>query len=99
MPGIRRIVAGVSGSPGSVHALRQAADLARRSDAFLIPVHAWVPPEGDIHERKHPARSCASCGTMTPGSGCGRPSTSRSAACPQVSLPSPWCGAASPDRC
>ena len=54
MPGICRIVAGVSGSPGSVHALRQAADLARHHDALLIPLHAWVPPEGDIHERKHP---------------------------------------------
>jgi nucleotide-binding universal stress UspA family protein len=54
MPRVCRIVAGVSGSPGSVHALRQAADLARRNDAILIPLHAWVPPEGDIHERKHP---------------------------------------------
>jgi nucleotide-binding universal stress UspA family protein len=54
MPGIRRIVAGVSGSPASVHALRQAAHLAGRNDGLLIPVHAWVPPEGDIHERKHP---------------------------------------------
>jgi hypothetical protein len=37
MPGASRIFAGVSGSPGSVHALRQAADLARRNDAILIP--------------------------------------------------------------
>lgn len=28
MPGTHRIIAGVSGSPGSVHALRQAAQLA-----------------------------------------------------------------------
>ena len=54
MPGICRVVAKVSGSPGSVHALRHAADLAHRNDAILIPLHAWVPPEGDIHERKHP---------------------------------------------
>ena len=44
MPGTRRIFAGVSGSPGSVHALRQAAGLVRRNDAILIPLHTWVPP-------------------------------------------------------
>jgi nucleotide-binding universal stress UspA family protein len=54
MPGVCRIVAGVSGSPGSLSALRQAADFARHHDAVLIPVHAWVPPEGDVHERTHP---------------------------------------------
>ena len=54
MPAARRIIVGVSGSPGSVHALRQAADLARHHGAILIPLHAWVPPEGDVHERKHP---------------------------------------------
>jgi nucleotide-binding universal stress UspA family protein len=32
----------------------QAADLARHHDALLIPLHTWVPPEGDLHERKHP---------------------------------------------
>jgi nucleotide-binding universal stress UspA family protein len=54
MPGTCRIFAGVSGSPGSVHALRHAADLARHHDAVLVPLLAWVPPEGDLHERKHP---------------------------------------------
>jgi nucleotide-binding universal stress UspA family protein len=54
MPDIRRVFAGVSGSPGSVPALRQAAELARHHGAILIPLHAWVPPEGDLHERKHP---------------------------------------------
>jgi nucleotide-binding universal stress UspA family protein len=52
--GMCRIVAGVSGSPGSVHALRQATDFARHHDALLLPLHTWVPPEGDRHERKHP---------------------------------------------
>jgi hypothetical protein len=33
MPGTRRIFAGVSGSPGSVHALRQAAQAAQRVSA------------------------------------------------------------------
>ena len=45
MPGTRRIFAGVSGSPGSVHALRQAAQLAHHHDAVLIPVLAWLPPD------------------------------------------------------
>jgi nucleotide-binding universal stress UspA family protein len=48
------VVAGVSGSPGSVHALRYAADLARRHGASLVPVLTWVPPCGDLDERKHP---------------------------------------------
>ena len=37
MSGAFRIVAGVSGSPGSVHALLQAADFARHHDALLVP--------------------------------------------------------------
>ena len=45
MTDTRRIFAGVSGSPGSVHALRQAADLAHHHDAVLIPMLAWVPPD------------------------------------------------------
>ena len=54
MPTVCRIVAGVSGSPGSVPALRHAAGLARQHDAVLIPLHAWVPPDGDRHERRYP---------------------------------------------
>ncbi|HXZ72715.1 MAG TPA: hypothetical protein VEH31_17835 [Streptosporangiaceae bacterium] len=34
MPGTRRTVAGVSGSPGSVHALRHTAGLAHQHDAI-----------------------------------------------------------------
>jgi nucleotide-binding universal stress UspA family protein len=55
MPGAYRIFAGVSGSPGSVHALRHAADLARQHDATLIPLLTWAPPGGDLDERKHPS--------------------------------------------
>ena len=54
MPGTRRIFARVSGSPGSAHALRCPADLARHHEAVLIPLQAWVPPGGDLDERKHP---------------------------------------------
>jgi len=42
MSRIDRIVAGVSGSPGNLPALRYAADLARACDAELLFVHAWV---------------------------------------------------------
>jgi nucleotide-binding universal stress UspA family protein len=52
MPGARRIFAGVSGSPGSVHALRHAADLAHHHHAILVPLLAWVPPGGNLNERK-----------------------------------------------
>jgi hypothetical protein len=54
VPAERLIFAGVSGSPGSVHALRYAADLDRQHDAILVPLLSWVPPGGDLDERKHP---------------------------------------------
>jgi nucleotide-binding universal stress UspA family protein len=54
MLGVCRIFAGISGSPGSVHALRHAADLARRHDAVLVPLLAWVPPGGNPNERNDP---------------------------------------------
>jgi nucleotide-binding universal stress UspA family protein len=47
MPGIDRVIVGTSGSPGSLRALRYAEVLARAHDATLVPVIAWVPPEGD----------------------------------------------------
>jgi nucleotide-binding universal stress UspA family protein len=37
-----------------VHALRYAADLARQHDAILVPLLAWVPPGGDLADRKSP---------------------------------------------
>lgn len=54
MPGICRVVVGASGSPGSLRALRYAEDLARAHDATLIPVLAWVPPGGDLADRRAP---------------------------------------------
>jgi nucleotide-binding universal stress UspA family protein len=42
MSPIRRIIAGVSGRPGCLPALRYAADLARAWDAAFVPVHAWL---------------------------------------------------------
>ena len=52
MSGVRRVIVGASGSPGSLRALRHAEDLARQSDATLIPVLAWVPPGGDLAARQ-----------------------------------------------
>jgi nucleotide-binding universal stress UspA family protein len=50
-----RVITGVSGSPGSVRALRFAAELAAVSGAPLIPVLAWTPPGGDLADRRCPS--------------------------------------------
>lgn len=55
VPGLRRLVVGTSGSPGSLSALRCAQDLVCRSDVPLLAVLAWVPPGGDLAERRCPA--------------------------------------------
>jgi nucleotide-binding universal stress UspA family protein len=52
-----RVVVGVSGSLGSVTALRRATALARRLGAELWPVLAWEPPGGDPAARRSPAAS------------------------------------------
>ena len=56
MSGVRRVIVGVSGSPGGLQALRYAADLARVQDAALVPVLTWLPPGGDLAERRYPSR-------------------------------------------
>ncbi len=53
MPAVRRIIVGVHGTLGSLQALRYAADEARLRNVPLLPVTAWVPPGGDIAERRH----------------------------------------------
>jgi nucleotide-binding universal stress UspA family protein len=55
MSDICRVITGVSGSPRNLPALRYAAALARGQDATLIPVLAWIPPGGDLAERRHPS--------------------------------------------
>lgn len=55
MSGVRRVIAGVSGSPGSLQAMRYAADMARAHDATLVPVLAWMPPGGEFADRSHPS--------------------------------------------
>jgi nucleotide-binding universal stress UspA family protein len=53
--GVRRVIVGASGSPGSLRALRYAEELARAHDATLIPVLAWEPPGGDVADRRTPS--------------------------------------------
>ena len=52
MSAICRIIAGVSGSPRNLPALRYGAALARDHGAILIPLLAWVPPGGELADRR-----------------------------------------------
>jgi nucleotide-binding universal stress UspA family protein len=52
---IGRVVVGVSGSLGSLQALRCAVEHARVFGATLVPVIAWEPPGGDSAGRRYPA--------------------------------------------
>ena len=54
MPTMCRIIVGASGSPGSLQALRYAQHLAHYFGATLIPVLAWLPPCGDLADRRTP---------------------------------------------
>jgi nucleotide-binding universal stress UspA family protein len=51
----RRVIVGASGSPGSIPAVRYAGSVARRDDVPLVAVHAWVPPGGDLADRRCPS--------------------------------------------
>ena len=55
MLGVRRVIAGVSGSATSLRALRVADQIARESDALLIPVLARTPPGGEQAEKRMPS--------------------------------------------
>jgi nucleotide-binding universal stress UspA family protein len=52
---VRRVIVGVSASPGNLPALRYAAGVARREEAPLLAAHAWVPPGGDMADRRYPS--------------------------------------------
>ncbi|MEU2737321.1 universal stress protein [Streptomyces sp. NPDC007095] len=56
-PSAPRVVAGVSGSLGSLTTLGRAAEEARRREAELWPVLAWEPPGGDLTARRSPSAS------------------------------------------
>jgi nucleotide-binding universal stress UspA family protein len=51
----QRFIVGVSGSAGSLQALRYAAELARNDAATLAPVLAWTPPGGELADRYYPS--------------------------------------------
>jgi nucleotide-binding universal stress UspA family protein len=55
VPTVRRIIVGVHGSLGSLQALRYAADEARQRDVPLLAVNAWLPPGGEMAERRSPS--------------------------------------------
>ena len=55
MAAVRRIVVGVHGSLGSLQALRYATEEARARKVPLVPVIAWVPPGGEMAERRTPS--------------------------------------------
>jgi nucleotide-binding universal stress UspA family protein len=50
--GMRRVIVGVNGSPGSIRALRYGARLAGIADVPLTAVLAWVPPGGELADRR-----------------------------------------------
>jgi nucleotide-binding universal stress UspA family protein len=52
---VRRIIVGVHGSLGSLQALRWAAEEARARKVPLVPVIAWIPPGGEMAERRAPS--------------------------------------------
>ncbi len=52
---VQRVITGLSGSAGSLQALRFAAELAECHDAALAPVLAWVPPGGELADRRYPS--------------------------------------------
>jgi nucleotide-binding universal stress UspA family protein len=51
---VGRVIAGVSGSPASLQVLRYAVTVARSHEAPLVPVLAWLPPGGDLADRRFP---------------------------------------------
>lgn len=51
---VNRVVVGVSGSAGSLIALRYAVGLAWSQQARLMPVLTWMPPGGDLADRRFP---------------------------------------------
>jgi nucleotide-binding universal stress UspA family protein len=55
VPTVRRIIVGVHGSLGSLQALRFAAEEARQRDVPLVAVTAWLPPGGEMAERRAPS--------------------------------------------
>jgi len=96
VPTICRIIVGASGSPGSLQALRYAQHLAHYFDATLMPLLAWLPPGGDLADRRTPTTSCAASGPRTPTSGSRTHSTWPGEHPPSICRSARWSGVASP---
>jgi nucleotide-binding universal stress UspA family protein len=47
-----RVIVGVTGSVGNLQALRRATAEARLRGTGLLVVHAWLPPGGEMAERR-----------------------------------------------
>jgi hypothetical protein len=71
--GVRRVIVGASGSPGSLRALRYADERARAHDATLIPVLTWLPPGVSWPTGAVRVVTCAASGGRTLVSGSGMP--------------------------
>lgn len=52
MTSAQRVIVGVTGSVGNLQALRRATAEARMRGTALVAVHAWLPPGGDLAERR-----------------------------------------------
>ena len=96
VPGGPLVVAGVSGSPGSVRALRYAADLLGPPARCRPGPGARVGAAWRRSARTQICRpwSCAGCGSRTPGSGCAARWAPRSVASRAACGPGRWCCAA-----
>ncbi len=55
MISVGRVVVGTGGSPGSLPALRYAREVARCLHVPLLAALAWVPPGGDLADRRWPS--------------------------------------------
>lgn len=55
MVSVKRVIVGVHGSLGSLQALRYAVEQARERDVPLVAIIAWVPPGGELAERRCPS--------------------------------------------
>jgi nucleotide-binding universal stress UspA family protein len=50
--GGQRVIVGVTGSVGNLQALRRAMAEARLRGTALVAVHAWLPPGGEMADRR-----------------------------------------------
>jgi nucleotide-binding universal stress UspA family protein len=59
--GVRRVIVGVSGSSGSLHALRRAVAEARCQQAVVYSVLTWTPQGGELANKRVPRERVSRC--------------------------------------